>query len=157
MRNVAKCRRRLLYPSQFARRKYIEGGFPADKIAVKPNFVFPDPGSGDGRDGGAIYVGRLSPEKGITSLLAAWQQHQISTPLTIVGDGPMADEVRAAVQACDRIKWLGRRPFARSVGADRPRGAAGLTVHRYETFGRTIVEAIRQRHAGADVGRRRIR
>jgi len=33
---------------------------PADKIAVKPNFAYPDPGLGAGTGGYAVFVGRLS-------------------------------------------------------------------------------------------------
>ena len=51
--------------SEFARRKFIEGGLPQDRIVVKPNFVSPDPGAGEGRGDYALFVGRLSEEKGM--------------------------------------------------------------------------------------------
>src|SRR5262249_25469144 len=51
--------------SNFSKNKFIEGGMPAEKIVVKPNFLDPDPRAGSGRGGYAIFVGRLSPEKGI--------------------------------------------------------------------------------------------
>ncbi|MEM9980255.1 MAG: glycosyltransferase, partial [Cyanobacteria bacterium P01_D01_bin.2] len=59
--------------TQFARNKMIEGGLPADKIVVKPNFVAPEPKVGSGQGGYALYVGRLSVEKGLDTLLAAWK------------------------------------------------------------------------------------
>src|SRR6185295_1438231 len=49
--------------SQFSRTKFVEGGMPAEKIVVKPNFLDPDPGVGLGAGEYAIFVGRLSPEK----------------------------------------------------------------------------------------------
>jgi glycosyltransferase involved in cell wall biosynthesis len=49
-----------LAPTEFARRKFIQGGLPAEKILVKPNFVDPDPGAGTGRREYAAFVGRLS-------------------------------------------------------------------------------------------------
>ena len=55
--------------SKFSREKFIEGGLPAEKIAVKPNFVHPDPGPGAGAGNYAVFVGRLSPEKGIVTLI----------------------------------------------------------------------------------------
>ena len=58
--------------SEFAREKYIEGGLPPEKIAVKPNFVYSSPTAGAGGGGYALYVGRLSTEKGITTMLRAW-------------------------------------------------------------------------------------
>src|SRR4051794_390750 len=50
---------------EFSRQKFIEGGLPADKIAVKSNFVSPDPAPGGGTGEYAVFVGRLSPEKGV--------------------------------------------------------------------------------------------
>src|SRR5918992_159111 len=53
--------------NEFGRRKFIEGGLPAERIVVKPNFVTPDPGVGDGKGGFALFVGRLTPEKGVAT------------------------------------------------------------------------------------------
>ena len=73
--------------TEFARQKFIAGGIPADKIVVKPNFVNPDPGVGEGSGGYALFVGRLSVEKGLDTLLAAWEHLGGKMPLKIVGDG----------------------------------------------------------------------
>lgn len=98
-------------PSAFARRKLIEGGLPADRLVVKPNFVA-DPGLGR-RDGGyALYVGRLSAEKGVDTLLQAWTQLP-EVPLRVVGDGPLRAEVEAALArsgAGAPVAVLGPRP-----------------------------------------------
>jgi glycosyltransferase involved in cell wall biosynthesis len=51
--------------TEFTREKYIQGGLPPDKIWVKPNFLFSDPGVGKGDGKFALFVGRLSPEKGL--------------------------------------------------------------------------------------------
>jgi len=59
--------------TEFGRRKLVEGGLPADKIAIKPNFAYPDPGPGTGTGGYAVFVGRLSAEKGVDTLLEAWR------------------------------------------------------------------------------------
>ncbi len=58
--------------SDFARNKFIAGGLPAAKIVVKPNFVHPDPGADRDVSEYALFVGRLSQEKGLKALLAAW-------------------------------------------------------------------------------------
>ena len=53
---------RLVALSPFARAKFIEGGLPADRIVVKPNFTA-DPGAPDtDRRFGALFVGRLGAE-----------------------------------------------------------------------------------------------
>lgn len=96
--------------SDFSRRKHIEGGLPAERIQVKPNFLPRDPGMGAGDGGYAIFVGRLSPEKGISTLLQAWQQ--IDLPLKIVGDGPLM-MLKESVAPGAPIEFLGRQPSSR--------------------------------------------
>jgi glycosyltransferase involved in cell wall biosynthesis len=67
--------------TEFARRKFIEGGLPEERMTVKPNFVDPDPGPGTSDDGHALFVGRLSPEKGVDTLLAAGNALEDGFPL----------------------------------------------------------------------------
>ena len=95
--------------SKFARQKFIEAGWPGEKIVVKPNFVHPAPSMGEGKGGYALFVGRLSVEKGLDVLLRAWEQLSCKIPLKIVGDGPLAELVVAASQQFPQIEWLGRR------------------------------------------------
>ena len=127
--------------TEFARQKFIEGGLPANKIVVKPNFVHPDPGIGKGQGGYALFVGRLSVEKGLDTLLAAWGQLESRLPLKIVGDGPLASQVIEATQRLPQVEWLGRRPTEEVYAL---MGEATMLVFPskwYETFGRVIVEA----------------
>jgi exopolysaccharide biosynthesis WecB/TagA/CpsF family protein len=76
-------------PSEFARRKFIQGGLPSRKVFVKPHFIHPDPGNGSSRGESAIFVGRLSEEKGLHRFLQAWKLAGVTLPLRIVGDGPL--------------------------------------------------------------------
>jgi glycosyltransferase involved in cell wall biosynthesis len=95
--------------TEFARRKFIEGGLPAERIVVKPNFVSPRPSLGDGAGKYAVFVGRLSPEKGVPTLLQSWKTLGERIPLKIVGDGPSAPLVREAVATNTAVEWLGSR------------------------------------------------
>lgn len=127
--------------TQFACNKMIEGGLPADKIVIKPNFVDPEPKVGTGKGGYALYVGRLQVEKGIDTLLGAWEQLDQPIPLKIVGDGPLSTLVTAAAQRQPHIEWLGHRPMAE---VHQLMGEAKFLVFPskwYETFGRVAVEA----------------
>jgi len=127
--------------TQFAKQKLIEGGLPANKILVKPNFVYPDPG--ESHQGGhyAIYVGRLSVEKGLDTLIEGWGKIQSTFPLKIVGDGPLAALVKDAAEKNPSIEWMGRRPMEEVH--DLIGGAKFLVFPSswYETFGRVAVEA----------------
>ncbi|MBA3583885.1 MAG: glycosyltransferase family 4 protein [Gemmatimonadetes bacterium] len=97
--------------TDFARKKFIEGGLPADRLVVKPNFVEPDPGAGEGRGGYALFVGRLAASKGVETMLEAWERvwTRAGTPLWIVGDGPLRDRVQASAGRLEGVRWLGRR------------------------------------------------
>lgn len=127
--------------TDFAREKFICGGYPAEKIAVKPNFVDPDPGIGIGRGNYAIFVGRLSLEKGINTLLSAWGKIGEKIPLTIVGDGPLASQVAEAALHIPGVEWLGHKP--RQLVLDLMKDATVLIFPSiwYEGLPVTIVEA----------------
>ena len=130
-----------LAPSRFAAGKLVEGGLPADKIVVKPNFVHPEPPAGPGGGGYAAFVGRLSPEKGVEVLLAAWERVGSRLPLTIVGDGPMAPLVKAAAARNPAVRWAGRKKIDEVYEL---LGRADLAICPstcYETFGRVAAEA----------------
>lgn len=127
-------------PSAFARTRFLAVGFPADRIAVKPNFVAADPGVGPGGDP-VVFVGRLSAEKGVATLLTAWQRLAEPVPLTIIGDGPLADDVRAAAQTDSRIEFLGRRPLDEVLHLVGHARSVVVPSVWYETFGRTVIEA----------------
>ena len=127
--------------TEFARQKFIAGGIPPDKIVVKPNFVNPDPGVGKGSGGYALFVGRLSVEKGLDTLLAAWEHLDGKMPLKIVGDGLLAAEVAQATKKLPQVEWLGRKPMSEVHAL---MGEAKLLVFPskwYETFGRVALEA----------------
>jgi glycosyltransferase involved in cell wall biosynthesis len=127
--------------TEFARQKFVDAGLPAERIHVKYNSVSPDPGIGAGAGGYVALVGRLSPEKGIATALAAWELDPALPPLTIVGDGPMKGQVAAAAAQDSRISCLGELS---NTEAQRVIGnAAALLMPSlwYETFGRTIAEA----------------
>lgn len=127
--------------THFAREKFIQGGIPPNKIAVKPNFVHPDPGVGTGQGGYLIYVGRLSVEKGLDVLLSAWEQFDLKIPLKIVGDGPLATQVVAATKRLPQVEWLGRRPVTEVHALLGQASVAIVPSKWYETFGRVAVEA----------------
>ena len=127
--------------TDFARQKFVHGGLPAEKIAVKPNFVDPDPEIGEGQGGYALFVGRLSQEKGVNTLLAAWEKIGGKIPLKIIGDEPLASHVAEASRHISGVEWLGHKP--RQFVLDLMKDAVALIFPSicYEGFPVTIVEA----------------
>lgn len=91
--------------------KMRQGGFDDKKIRVVCNFVDPEKVKGQKisteRGGYYTYVGRLSREKGVETLLKAAVQFQIT--LKIVGGGPLTDDLKARFGRCDNIEFLGHQ------------------------------------------------
>ena len=127
--------------TEFSRQKFIEGGLPPEKIVVKPNFVHPMPSVGSGKGNYALYVGRLSVEKGIDTLIEAWKQLAVKIPLKIIGDGPLAAQFKQATIDSPHIEWLGRRPIEEVHTLMGEATCLIFPSKWYETFGRVAVEA----------------
>ncbi|HKD78931.1 MAG TPA: glycosyltransferase family 4 protein [Candidatus Angelobacter sp.] len=127
--------------TDFARDKYIAGGLPAEKIVVKPNFVHPSPLPGAGGGDYALFVGRLSGEKGINTMLEAWKTAGSAMPLKIVGDGPCVEQVKAVAAAFPSVEWLGRRSPEEVLDLMRRAEFLVFPSEWYEGMPRTIIEA----------------
>ncbi|MBB6430562.1 glycosyltransferase [Algisphaera agarilytica] len=126
--------------STFTRDKMIEGGYPADRIHYKPNFLAADPGMGSGNGGYAMYLGRLSPEKGIEVLVKAWDQLP-NVPLRVVGKGPLQAQIESLNDRHDAVTyydWVSFPQLGQLLGDAM---FLVLPSMNYEGFPRVIVEA----------------
>jgi glycosyltransferase involved in cell wall biosynthesis len=94
---------RFLAVSAFVRDKYVQAGFPGERIVVKPNFVPARPVR-HGRGRYLLFLGRLSPEKGAATLLEAHRPAEHGR-LVIAGDGP--ERARLEARARDGVEFLG--------------------------------------------------
>lgn len=121
--------------NEFCRGKFIEGGLPAERVVVKPNFVdFGAPVSGP--RAGLLFVGRLSTEKGIATLGEAMRMLP-DAGFRVAGDGPEA----GLLDGVAGVTRLGSQPG--EAVRDEMGRALALVVPSiwYENFPRTIVEA----------------
>ena len=121
--------------NEFCRGKFIEGGLPAERVVVKPNFVdfaAPLPAA----RAGLLFVGRLSVEKGVATLAQAMALSP-DAALRVAGDGPEA----GMLDGVAGVTRLGSLP-GEAVRQEMSRAAA-LVVPSicYENFPRTIAEA----------------
>lgn len=122
--------------NEFGRRKFIDGGLPAERISVKPNFVdFPAP-TEQLRHGG-LFVGRLSEEKGIATLLAATSLLPLNIKPEVIGDGPLAASLNSKV----RLRCLGWQSRQQIINKMQQASYLLMPSICYEAFGLVAIEA----------------
>jgi glycosyltransferase involved in cell wall biosynthesis len=122
--------------SGFLRAKYVEAGMSPDRIMVKSNFAWEAPRR-DGPGEYFVFVGRLSPEKGIPILLRAWTD--IPDRLLIVGDGP--ERARLEQMAPPGVEFVGSVPSEEVAPLLRRARALVLPSVSYEAQPRVLLEA----------------
>lgn len=122
--------------NEFCRNKFIEGGLPAERIVIKPNFVDFDLPARRVRSG-FLFVGRLSAEKGVATLARASSELP-EVYFRVAGSGPEEE----SLQGVPNVLRLGalsgpqvREEMSRSV-------ALVLPSICYEGFPRTLAEAL---------------
>jgi glycosyltransferase involved in cell wall biosynthesis len=130
----------------FQKEKMFQAGLPREKIYVKPNFVSDPKSLGQTNVFGeyALFVGRLSREKSVTTLIEAYRHKHLRIPLKIVGDGPLRESLQADVQAAgleDVIEFLGRQEHLAVLSLMYKARFLVFPSTWYETFGLTMVEA----------------
>ena len=133
-----------LVATNFYRRKFIEGGLPAENIVVKPHFIYPDPGARSKEHVGeyVLFIGRLDPEKGIHTMLDAWKTlpHIL---LKIRGDGQLEKEANEFIRSnqptsVELIQRLPREELTALI--KNARLLIWPSNGYYETFGYVAVE-----------------
>ena len=93
-RRLEACTDVFICPSKFMAQKMIQGGFTSKKLIPLCNFIDIDKCKKDTyvKENYYCYVGRLSHEKGVKTLIKAAQK--LSYKLVIIGDGPLSDELK---------------------------------------------------------------
>lgn len=78
--------------SDFQRQRMVNAGLPTERVHVKPNFYPGNPAvvPWEQRKPYVVFAGRLTAEKGVTTLIRAWQLWGMNAPeLRILGDGEL--------------------------------------------------------------------
>jgi glycosyltransferase involved in cell wall biosynthesis len=125
--------------SDFARNKFIEGGLPADKISVKPNFINSNIEVGSHSGNYALYAGRLIPQKGIHTLLKAWSLLKEPIPLKIAGHGPLESLISQNLPG--NVEYLGPLPRNHLLEVMKNATLLIFPTEWYEVFGLVLIEA----------------
>ena len=125
----------------FQHQQLIRLGLDPSKIQIKPNMV-PSVAKVSTNKKGFLFAGRLEASKGIGLLLGNWVHLPSDFELTIVGGGPMEEELRAKYNHSN-IHFKG---ICTPMQTLEYMSKARFLIHpslMMETFGLTIVESMR--------------
>jgi len=121
--------------TDFSKNKFVQAGMSANNIYVKPNFVKIPYIESKRRENG-LFVGRLSPEKGLACLMAAVNRMP-GININIIGAG----EMRGKLESCSQLKLHGWKDANEVYSAMRSASYLVVPSIWYETFGLIVIEA----------------
>ncbi|MFZ1933542.1 MAG: glycosyltransferase family 4 protein [Thermoguttaceae bacterium] len=132
---------KVVVPSRFFLQKFVEWGWPADAFVYIPNFVDAERFAPNFEPGKYfVYCGRLSPEKGVATLLRAAKA--AGAALKVVGTGPMEAELKSLQQElCGDVEFLGYRSGGELHGLIRGARAVVLPSEWYENAPMNVLES----------------
>ena len=124
-----------LLSTHFYHKLFMDAGWPQDRMQVKPHFLAEVPVAQADRGEYALFVGRLSPEKGVKTLLRAWDGMR-DIPLVLRGSGELQNCIPPHIPRTQRL--------TQAELFELYRGARFLvwpSEGYYESFGLVAVEA----------------
>lgn len=140
--------------TEFSKNIFVDFGIESSKISVKPNFQFSDTDSDStenfvnnevNRTDFALFVGRISEEKGILQLVKKWISNSNAPLLKIAGDGPLMNELKALVDSDltnRKVEILGSKPKETIKSLMKEAKVLVFPSLWYEGFPMVLVEAL---------------
>lgn len=134
----------------FGKAKMKEGGLPEDRLFIVPNCTTDPlgPNSAVPPGKGALFIGRLSAEKGMVNLIEAWRR--IDYPLTIVGDGNLRSQLERT--ASSQVRFVGEQKIENVIQFLQDCAFLVIPSIWYEGLPLVLVEAMAQGRAVAVAG-----
>ena len=128
--------------TKFQREIMVAAGLPEGSVHVKPYFTGNlKPVPWRDRDNYAVFVGRLSVEKGVKTLLSAWKSVS-GLPLKIIGYGPLRRILESQVSAQGiNAEFLGEVPRENLLSLVSGAYLQIVPSECYEGFPMVILEA----------------
>jgi glycosyltransferase involved in cell wall biosynthesis len=132
--------------SDFQKNLMAQGGLPVSQVHVKPNFYAGTPTQipWSARHPTALFVGRLTQEKGIRTLLEAWALGKrlglLLPKLRVVGDGPLREMLVGQASGLD-IEILGGLTREDTIKEVSQAKLLIVPSEWHETFGMVVLEA----------------
>lgn len=127
---------RFIALNKFCRDKFVEGGLPASRFSIKPNFIDGGTRPDESHRSGGLFVGRLSDEKGVDVLASASRRAGV-LGFKVVGGG----ELQALAESAFGEGYLGFCGLEQILHLMRTASYLVVPSVWYENFPRTIVEA----------------
>jgi glycosyltransferase involved in cell wall biosynthesis len=130
----------VIAPSRFLAEAVSPARFPRHRVHVIPNGVDTDaiaPAYGDG--GYVLYMGRLSAEKGVETLLASHRRHRGRWHLKVAGTGPLETALRGQYADAEFLGHVGGEELDRVI---RGAGCVVVPSEWYENCPMTVLEAM---------------
>ncbi|MDR0844225.1 MAG: glycosyltransferase [Tannerella sp.] len=130
---------RFISPSFFLKEKMVSAGFRSEQIDVLHNFMHKENPSVVAKEDYYCYVGRLSEEKGVETLLEAAQH--VPFPLKIIGGGPLLDRYKTQYPQAN-IEFSGQLPFEQLLPIVQRARFLVLPSIWYENNPYSVIEAL---------------
>jgi glycosyltransferase involved in cell wall biosynthesis len=132
--------------TNFSKSKFVEYGIKPEKLSIKPNFIQDQPNIAKLNHEARhhefyVFVGRVSKEKGVETLIDTWQKLPDKIPLVIIGDGPQAASLREKSRSNPNIIWKGYQKKDITLAYIKQAKALLFPSVWYEGFPMTILEA----------------
>jgi len=132
-------------PSRFLRDVMSRAGVYPDRLRVIPHFVEAAGGPvNQGRGGPVVFAGRLSPEKGVDTLVRAAASLPEGATVTVAGDGPSRADLQQLAEdvAPGRVRFVGRLPKEKLLQQVAGATAMAVPSRWYENQPMTVLEAL---------------
>lgn len=129
--------------NQFFAKRLINAGVPSSRIRVLGNFTDNFEKSVSLKQGYALYLGRLSREKGLHTLLDAWERVD-SITLKIAGSGPLSKEIGELIanRNVSNVQLLGHVSGVEKTRLIKNAICMVVPSEWYENFPMSVVEAM---------------
>jgi glycosyltransferase involved in cell wall biosynthesis len=122
--------------TEFSKHKFIEGGLSENKIFVKPNFIFEDPGYSENNNGKFLFAGRLDVNKGLNVLVKAAEKLP-NVKFKVAGDGVL----RSNLDGVQNIEYFGQLNRNDLIIELKKSSALIIPSVWYESMPMTIIES----------------
>jgi glycosyltransferase involved in cell wall biosynthesis len=145
LENVKRRISTFISPSKFLKNKFLEYGYPEDKIVVLP-YSYPKNDTAIQQYASTsnkinkyyLYIGRLSPEKGIDTLCEAAKIAGVK--LIIAGEGPNKEYLKSKCD-CEKISFVGHKTGKELIELRKNAWFVVVPSEWYENYPFSIIES----------------